>query len=67
MLRRSNGDVRYFSVRECARAKAFPDDFLFHGSWSETMRQLGNAAPVTLAEAVARSIFASLRTQSSDR
>lgn len=56
MLRRPDGSIRYFSVRESARLQAFPDDFLFHGSWSETMRQLGNAVPVTLAETVALSI-----------
>lgn len=56
MLRRPDGSIRYFSVRESARLQTFPDDFLFHGSWSETMRQLGNAVPVTLAETVAASI-----------
>ena len=56
MLRRPNGDIRYFSVRESARLQTFPDEFLFHGSWTETMRQLGNAVPVTLAEVVATSI-----------
>ena len=48
--------VRYFSVRECGRLQTFPDDFVFHGSWSETMRQLGNAVPVDFAEVVARSV-----------
>ena len=56
MLRRPNGEVRYFSVRESARLQAFPDEFLFHGSWTETMRQLGNAVPVTLAQVLATSI-----------
>jgi DNA (cytosine-5)-methyltransferase 1 len=53
MLLRPDGSVRYFSVRESARLQTFPDEFRFHGSWSETMRQLGNAVPVTLAQAVA--------------
>lgn len=56
MLRRPDGSVRYFSVRESARLQTFPDDFLFHGSWSETMRQLGNAVPVQLAAVVAGSV-----------
>ena len=56
MLRRPDGSVRYFTVRESARLQTFPDDFIFHGSWTETMRQLGNAVPVTLAEVVAKSI-----------
>jgi len=53
-LKLENGDVRYFSVRECARLQTFPDNWVFEGSWTESMRQLGNAVPVTLAEVVAR-------------
>ena len=53
---RPNGSIRYFSVRESARLQTFPDDFLFHGCWTETMRQLGNAVPVELAEIIARSV-----------
>jgi DNA (cytosine-5)-methyltransferase 1 len=56
MLRRPDGSIRYFSVRESARLQTFPDDFLFHGAWSETMRQLGNAVPVRLASIVAKSV-----------
>jgi len=56
MLRRPDGAIRYFSVRESARLQTFSDTYLFHGSWTETMRQLGNAVPVTLAEVVAKSI-----------
>lgn len=52
MLRYPDGRVRYFTVRESARLQTFPDDFFFHGCWSETMRQLGNAVPVTLAQVV---------------
>jgi len=56
MLVRPNGSVRYFTVRESARLQTFPDDFVFHGSWSETMRQLGNAVPVLLARRVGESV-----------
>ena len=56
MLLRSDGSVRYFSVRESARLQTFPDDFVFHGSWTEAMRQLGNAVPVDLAMTVAKSV-----------
>ena len=62
MLRRPDGSIRYFTVRESARLQTFPDDFLFHGSWTETMRQLGNAVPVTLAHKVAESIGEKLGT-----
>lgn len=53
-LRLEDGSVRYFSVRECARLQTFPDDWTFEGSWTESMRQLGNAVPAALAEAVGR-------------
>jgi DNA (cytosine-5)-methyltransferase 1 len=56
-----NGDVRYLTVRESARLQTFPDDFKFHGSWTETMRQLGNAVPVELAECVACSVVEQLK------
>ena len=60
MLARPDGSVRYFTVRESARLQTFPDDFAFHGSWSEAMRQLGNAVPVGLATAIARNVRAHL-------
>lgn len=53
-LRLPDGMVRYLSVRECARVQTFPDEWIFSGSWTESMRQLGNAVPVLLAETVAR-------------
>lgn len=60
MLLRPDGTVRYFTVREAARLQTFPDEFRFHGSWTETMRQLGNAVPVDLAEFLARRIARTL-------
>jgi DNA (cytosine-5)-methyltransferase 1 len=51
MIAFADGSVRYFSVREAARLQGLPDDYQFIGSWSENMRQLGNAAPVQLARA----------------
>jgi DNA (cytosine-5)-methyltransferase 1 len=61
MLLRPDGSIRYFSVRESARLQTFPDDFLFHGSWTETMRQLGNAVPVQLARIVGEDVARHLK------
>lgn len=60
MLRRPNGTVRYFTVREAARLQTFPDDYVFSGAWGEAMRQIGNAVPVQLAQVVAASVAACL-------
>lgn len=56
MIAFSDNTHRYFSVRESARLQTFPDNYVFHGSWSETMRQLGNAVPVELARIVGSSV-----------
>ncbi|MCA0016095.1 DNA cytosine methyltransferase [Mesorhizobium sp. B292B1B] len=66
MLLRPDGSVRYFTVRESARLQTFPDNFRFHGAWSETMRQLGNAVPVELANIIARSVKRHLMFGGSD-
>jgi DNA (cytosine-5)-methyltransferase 1 len=60
MLAYPNGEVRYFTVRESARLQTFPDNFIFHGCWTEGMRQLGNAVPVKLGEVIAKSVKARL-------
>lgn len=62
MLAWPDGGVRYFTVRESARLQTFPDDFLFHGSWSEVMRQLGNAVPVRLARIIGEDVARRLQS-----
>ncbi|WP_342250710.1 DNA cytosine methyltransferase [Sphingomonas sp. OTU376] len=61
MLTRADGSVRYFTVRESARLQTFPDTYELHGSWSEAMRQLGNAVPVDLAAVVAKDVAKHLK------
>jgi DNA (cytosine-5)-methyltransferase 1 len=56
MLAHYDGTVRYFTIRESARLQTFPDEYIFSGSWTESMRQLGNAVPVKLAAQLASGI-----------
>ncbi|MEO5338169.1 MAG: DNA (cytosine-5-)-methyltransferase [Magnetospirillum sp. WYHS-4] len=52
MMVRDDGSVRYFTIREAARLQGLPDHWSFLSSWSESMRQLGNAVPVELAQSL---------------
>lgn len=49
-------ETRPLSVREYARIQTFPDDWNFSGNMSSKYKQIGNAVPVNLANAVGRSI-----------
>ena len=59
--------VRYMTVRESARVQRFPDNYAFLGSWTEAMRQLGNAVPVTLAQVVGHSVARALERDSAQK
>ncbi|QLE46312.1 DNA (cytosine-5-)-methyltransferase (plasmid) [Nostoc sp. C052] len=61
MIALPDGQVRYFTVREAARLQTFPDDYYFPCNWGESMRQIGNAVPVTLAHLIASSIRSHLQ------
>lgn len=65
MIRFSDGSVRYFTIRECARIQTFPDEMLFYGSWSDLVKQLGNAVPCLLAEKILHSMKKALLLQNS--
>jgi DNA (cytosine-5)-methyltransferase 1 len=56
MIVLDDGSVRYYTVREAARLQTFPDDYFFPCSWTESMRQIGNAVPVKLGQIVADSV-----------
>jgi DNA (cytosine-5)-methyltransferase 1 len=64
MMLMPDGGLRYFTARESARLQEFPDNFVFYGSWTESMRQIGNAVPVTLGEIVGKSIASALQRSS---
>lgn len=49
---------RPISVQEYKRIQQFPDDWVVCGSMTDQYKQIGNAVPVGLGEAVGRSILA---------
>jgi len=51
---------RPITHREAARLQGFPDDFAFAGSKIEIARQIGNAVPIDLAQAIAKAVVAML-------
>ena len=60
MIKFANGEFRYFTIFEAKRIQTFPDDYQILGSWTEAMRQLGNAVPVRLANVISKSLIKSV-------
>ena len=51
---------RRYTIREIARIQTFPDDFRFIGIKTSQLKQVGNAVPPLLAQAVAKSVIIAL-------
>ncbi len=58
---------RTLSVREAARIQTFPDNFRFAGEPSHRLRQIGNAVPVLLGEAIGNALVETSRRKGSSR
>jgi DNA (cytosine-5)-methyltransferase 1 len=61
MIRFSDRTVRYLTVLEAKRLQTFSDDFVINGVWGESMRQIGNAVPVLLAQIIGQNLIKTLR------
>ena len=56
---------RPLSVEEYARIQEFPDDWVICGPLKEKYRQIGNAVPIKLGQAIARTILADMKGEKS--
>jgi len=56
MIRYQDGRIRYYTTFEAKRIQTFPDNYRILGSWTESMRQIGNAVPVELSYCIANSL-----------
>lgn len=60
MIKLGKNKFRYFTIFEAKRIQTFPDNYQILGSWTEAMRQLGNAVPVKLANTICNSLIHSI-------
>ena len=54
------------TVRESARMQSFPDDFIFTGTKTQQCRQVGNAVPPLLGQALGKSIINIIREKKNE-
>lgn len=60
-----SNQARTISVREAARLQSFPDGFMFCGTMNPAFRQIGNAVPPLMAQALAQKIMTTLKASDS--
>jgi DNA (cytosine-5)-methyltransferase 1 len=60
----SLNSYRRLSIRECSRIQTFPESFIFYyQNLTSAYKMIGNAVPVNLSYAVARTIYEDLFNQ----
>lgn len=64
MIRYQDGRVRYYTTFEAKRIQTFPENYRITGSWTESMRQIGNAVPVELSRCIASSLTQAIESKS---
>ncbi len=60
------GRIRYYTLRELARLQSFPDSYYFEGARLHVTRQIGNAVPCLLAQAVSQPLKSVLGVRHAD-
>ena len=63
MIRYRDGTVRYYTTYEAKKIQTFPDQYRITGSWTEAMRQIGNAVPVSLGQVIGRNLCEAVWTK----
>ncbi|MEX3623606.1 DNA cytosine methyltransferase [Viridibacillus arvi] len=54
-------EERCLSIQECARIQGFPDNYTFVGTIFEQQRQIGNAVPCGIGEAIGLALMSALQ------
>ena len=67
MIAYPNDTYRYYTTREAARIQTFPDNYIFTGSWTESMRQIGNAVPMQLGYILGKALYDQATKQQDER
>ncbi len=57
LVRYSDTEIRKLTEKEVARVQTFPDEFIFPCTSVQTYKQIGNAVPCKLGEAIATSLL----------